>query len=192
MKEQGVVNQILRIVNKYPVLIAGIAIYGYYLTTTVDFFEKSHEGKFSLLDFVLQFDSLFWMWITAFVFIKLQQSRESHFAEERQRIAMQTHLEKSAIANSILKDMTAQLQDTINNPLAIIRMSTEDLREKLESNPDMKKRLDQIDASLRRIHHAIKDVTMYESTRILDMIGDVVKLPDPGSPQRPDREVLDA
>ena len=105
-------------------------------------------------------------------------------------MVMQTHIEKSAIANSIVKDMTAQLQDTINNPLAIIRMSTEDLRNKIKDS-EGRKQLDQIDASLRRIHHAIKDVTMYESTRILDMIGEIVNLPDP-QPQRPDRQVLDA
>jgi signal transduction histidine kinase len=131
------------------------------------------------------------MWVTAFVFIKLQQSRESHFAEERQRIVMQTHLEKSAIANSILKDVTAQLQDTINNPLAIIRLSSEDLRERAAGDKEVVKRLDQIDSSLKRIHHAIKDVAMYESTRILDMISEIVKLPDPGT-QRTDKGVLDA
>lgn len=191
MNANPVVTRVLKILNKYPVVVAGIAIYAYYLTTTVDFFEKSHESSFKFLDFVLQFDSLIWMWVTAFVFIKLQQSRESHFAEERQRMVMQTHIEKSAIANSIVKDMTAQLQDTINNPLAIIRMSTEDLRSKLDADPENRKRLDQIDASLRRIHHAIKDVTMYESTRILDMIGEIVDLPK-SQPRPDDRHVLDA
>lgn len=191
MNPNGMINRLLTILNKYPVVVAGIAIYSYYLATTVDFFEKSHDASFTFLDFVLQFDSLIWMWVTAFVFIKLQQSRENHFAEERQRIAMQTHIEKSAIANSILKDMTAQLQDTINNPLAIIRMNTEDLRDRLEKDPEGRKRLDQIDSSLRRIHHAIKDVTMYESTRILDMIGELVNLPK-SQPPSTDRQILDA
>lgn len=191
MNSFGVVKRALAFAGRYPVIVAAVAIYGYYLTTTVDFFEKSHGTKFTLLDFILQFDSLFWMWITAFVFIKLQQSRESHFQEERQRVAMQTHLEKSALANSILKDITAQLQDTINNPLAIIRMSTEELRDKAKKDDQITKKLDQIDASLRRIHNAIKDVAMYESTRILDMIGELVKLPD-SHPPKQDREVLDA
>lgn len=182
MKAKGLLKRLLAILNKYPVVFAGIVIYAYYLTTTVDFFEKSTNGSLTFLDFVLQFDSLIWMWVAAFVFIKLQQSRERHFSEERQRIAMQTHLEKSAIANSILKNMTAQLQDTINNPLAIIRMSTEELRSKINGDPEGQKRLDQIDASLRRIHHAIKDVSMYESTRILDMIGDIVDLPKSQAP----------
>lgn len=190
MNNSGLVARLLTILNKYPVVIAGIAIYAYYLATTVDFFQKSHDSSFTFLDFVLQFDSLIWMWVAAFVFIKLQQSRESHFAEERQRMVMQTHMEKSAIANSIVKDMTAQLQDTINNPLAIIRMSTEDLRDKLKDSEGLK-RLDQIDASLRRIHHAIKDVTMYESTRILDMIGEIVH-PPVSQPARTDRRILDA
>ncbi|MEP0823417.1 MAG: hypothetical protein HRF44_11270 [Ignavibacterium sp.] len=191
MTSFSIVRKALAFAGRYPVIVAALAIYGYYLTTTLDFFEKSHGGKFTFLDFVLQFDSLFWMWITAFVFIKLQQSRESHFQEERQRLVMQTQIEKSALANSILKDITAQLQDTINNPLAIIRMSTEELRDKVKKDDEITKKLDQIDASLRRVHNAIKDVAMYESTRILDMIGELVKLPD-SRPPRQDREVLDA
>ncbi|GJQ21905.1 MAG: hypothetical protein HBSIN02_22600 [Bacteroidia bacterium] len=186
----GLLRKALVFAGRYPVVVAAVAIYGYYLTTTLDFFEKSHNTKFTFLDFILQFDSLFWMWITAFVFIKLQQSRENQFQEERRRLAMQTHLEKSALASSILKDITAQLQDTINNPLAIIRLSTEEMREKVKKDGDLTRKLDQIDASLRRIHNAIKDVAMYESTRILDMIGELVKLPDP-HPSRHDREVLD-
>lgn len=190
MNSFAFVRKALALAGRYPVIVAAVAIYGYYLTTTVDFFKKSHGSSFGFLDFVLQFDSLFWMWITAFVFIKLQQSRESHFHEERQRMVMQTHLEKSALANSILKDITAQLQDTINNPLAIIRMTTEDLRDRVKKDTEAAKKLDQIDASLRRIHNAIKDVAMYESTRILDMIGELVKIPE-SQPPRPDREVLD-
>jgi signal transduction histidine kinase len=167
----------VEVVKKYPGILAALVIYGYYLATTVDLFEKSQTAHLTTLDFILQFDSLFWMWLTAFVFVKLQKSRESHFVEERQRIVMQTQLEKSALANSILKDITAQLQDTINNPLAIIRMSTEEIRSKFEKHSDVIDRLDQIDASLRRVHNAIKDVAMYEATRILDMIGDVVQAP---------------
>lgn len=191
MKSLAFVKRALALAGRYPVVVAAVAIYGYYLTTTVDFFRKSQGTSFGFLDFVLQFDSLFWMWITAFVFIKLQQSRERYFREERRRMTMQTHLEKSALANSILKDITAQLQDTINNPLAIIRMTTEDLRDRVRKDADAAKKLDQIDASLRRIHNAIKDVAMYESTRILDMIGELVRLPD-SHPPRADREVLDS
>ena len=183
-------TQLASVANKYPVVLAAVVIYGYYLATTVDFFEKSQEAEFSLLDFILQFDSLFWMWLTAFVFVKLQKSRESHFSEEKQRIVMQTHLEKSALANSILKDITSQLQDTINNPLAIIRVSTEEIRSKFEKNSDILKRLDQIDASLRRVHNAIKDVAMYEATRILDMMGEVVGVPT-SNVQRTEQKILD-
>ena len=38
---QSTMNAVGRFFNRYPVVFAAIAIYGYYLTTTLDFFKKS-------------------------------------------------------------------------------------------------------------------------------------------------------
>ncbi len=172
--------------NRYPVVFAAIAIYGYYLTTTVDFFKKSHESDFTFLDFVMQFDSLIWMWLAALVFVKFQQTKEKH-------LAMQARLEKSAVANAILQEITTHLQDTINNPLAIIRLTTEDVRTRSAADPEIVRGMDQIDSSSRRIHNAIKDVTMYESTRILEMLAEATGIrADKGKMNQGDHEVLDA
>jgi len=65
---------------------------------------------------------------------------------------------------------SAKLQDTINNPLAIISVTTDDIRRRCISDPDIVRRLDQIDTSLQRIHVAIKDVAAYESGRILETL----------------------
>ena len=179
--------------NRYPVVFAAIAIYGYYLTTTVDFFKKSHESDFTLLDFVVQFDSLIWMWVTALVFVKFQQVKEKRLIEQQSKLVLQAHLEKSAVANAILQEITTHLQDAINNPLAIIRLTTEDVRRRCESDPDILRGMEQIDSSSRRIHNAIKDVTMYESTRILEMLAEATDIrADKGKKNREDHEVLDA
>lgn len=189
---QSMMKAVGRFFNRYPVVFAAIAIYGYYLTTTLDFFKKSHGANFTFLDFVLQFDSLIWMWIAALVFVKFQQVKEQRLMEQQGRLVMQAHLEKSAVANAILQEITTHLQDAINNPLAIIKLTTEDVRRRVAANPDVIRGMDQIDASSRRIHNAIKDVTMYESTRILEMLADATAIkPEKEMKNREDREVLD-
>jgi hypothetical protein len=163
-------KRISSILQQYSVVVAGLLIYGYYLATTMNFFGRSQNGEMSLLDFVLQFDSLIWMWMTAFVVVKLQQMKEKHFKESQARSTMQAQIEKSTIASNLLKDITMQLQDTINNPLAIISAMTDDIRKKYIVDPELVRKLDQIDASLRRIHNAIKDVKVYQTEQLLEAV----------------------
>ena len=156
--------------NKYPLVIAAVLIYGYYLITSYDVFHRSTSQKLSFFDFVLEYDSLLWMWIAAYVFVKLQQAKEKHFGEQQSRVLMQTQLDKAAIGSKILSEVTAQLQDAINNPLAIIKLMSEDIRKRFLTDPEILRRIDQIDASLRRVHDAIKDVSLYQSHQLLESI----------------------
>jgi signal transduction histidine kinase len=156
--------------RKYPAVIVGIGIFGYYLTTALDLFKKSGKIPLTPIDFILHFDSLIWMWIAAFVFIKLQKTKEKVYGEEIEKLVMQHQIEKSKIASTILNQITKQLQDTINNPLAIIGVMTEDIRKRFIAEPEVMRRLDQIDASLQRIHNAIKDVANYQAVQVLELL----------------------
>lgn len=156
--------------RKYPAVIIGIGIFGYYLTTALDLFKKSGKMQLTPIDFVLHFDSLIWMWIAAYVFIKLQKTKEKFYGEEIERLTIQHQIEKSKIASTILDQITKQLQDTINNPLAIIGVMTEDIRKRFIAEPEVMRRLDQIDASLHRIHNAIKDVANYQAVQVLELL----------------------
>jgi hypothetical protein len=156
--------------KRYPVMIMAVGIFGYYLATALDLFRKSGKVHLSPLDFILQFDSLIWMWIAAFVFIKLQKTKEKFYGEEKERLLIQHQLEKSKIASTILKQITMQLQDTINNPLAIIGVMTEDIRKRFLAEPEVMHRLDQIDTALQRIHNAIKDIATYQTAQVLEAL----------------------
>lgn len=158
---------VLRIVQKYPVVMAGVFIYGYYLTTTLNFFQHTGKGQRSFLDFVLEFDSLIWMWLAAFAFIKLQSVKDKFFKDEKEKLAIRHELQMSTLASNMLKDITKQLQDEINNPLTVISMMSNDIRKKSTEDADTLRRLDQIESSIRRIHLAIKDVATYQSNLLL-------------------------
>ena len=162
-------------IRKYPVVVVAVAMLIYYLTTTLNLFKKSEKMHLSVLDFVLQFDSLIWMWLAAFIFIKLQKTKEKFYGEEREKLMMHHQIEKSKIASTLLKEITKQLQDSINNPLAVIGVMTEDIRKRFFSEPDVMRRLDQIDTALRRIHNAIKDVANYQTAQVLELLQSDIK-----------------
>jgi hypothetical protein len=156
--------------KRYPAIVIAIAIFGYYLTAAIDMFKKTGKMHVTPLDFVMQFNSLIWMWVAAFVFLKLQKTKEKFYGEEREKLVLQHQVEKSKIASALLEQITKQLQDTINNPLAIIGVMTEDIRKRFRGEADVMRRLDQIDASLKRIHNAIKDIATYQTAQVLEAL----------------------
>ncbi len=156
------------LLQRYPMVVAGVLIYGYYLTTTLRFLQQSHAKSTSPIDFILQYSSLLWMWIAAYIYLKLHQAKEKYLVDEQHRLAMRNHLERTAVASKVLNDVVSQLQDTINNPLTVIGIMTEDIRKKFTADDEIRRRLDQIDASMQRIHNAIKDVSAYQSSQLLE------------------------
>ena len=160
----------LQWINKYPLVFSVLGIYGYYLFTTLNFFKKSEVSHLTLLDFVLQYDSLIWMWLVVYVVSRAQAMKQKYEAGTEDKIHLLSEVEKSAVASAVLQSVIRHLQDTINNPLAIISSMTGELRKHTSSNPLVGRQFDQIDESLHRIHNAIKDVEVYESTQLLERL----------------------
>jgi signal transduction histidine kinase len=160
----------LQWINKYPLVFSVLGIYGYYLFTTLNFFKKSEVTHLTLLDFILQYDSLIWMWLVVYVVSRAQVLRQKYEADTANKNHLLSQVEKSAVASSVLQSVIRHLQDTINNPLAIISSTTEALRKNNSSDPHVSRQFDQIEESLHRIHNAIKDVEVYESTQLLEQL----------------------
>ncbi len=160
----------LQWINKYPLVFSVLGIYGYYLCTTLNFFKKSEVTHLTLLDFVLQYDSLIWMWLVVYVVSRAQGLKQKYESDAVNKNHLLSEVEKSAVASSVLQSVIRHLQDTINNPLAIISSTTEELRKHNSSDPHVSRQFDQIEESLHRIHNAIKDVEVYESTQLLERL----------------------
>ena len=60
--------------------------------------------------------------------------------------------------------------------LAIIGSTTDEMRKRTSSDPYLSCQFDHIEASLQRIHNAIKDVQVYESTELLKQLHRQVSL----------------
>lgn len=157
-------------INRYPLVFSVLSIYGYYFFTTVNFFKKSEVAHLNLFDFILQYDSLIWMWLVVYVVSRAQTLKQKYESDTANRIHVLSEIEKSAVASGVLQSVIRHLQDTINNPLAIIGSMTEELRKHSSSDPRISRQFDQIEESLHRIHNAIKDVEVYESTQLLEQL----------------------
>ncbi len=152
--------------EKYFILVAAVIIYGYYLLTSIDLIEHS-STKRGFLDYLLQFDSLFLMWVVAAVFIHLQKVRREKKEEQVYRQKIQLEFDRQRIHLQLLDEITALLQDNVNNPLAVISITSPTIRKKFANDEEILGWLDRIDASLQRVHATINDIKAYQTQKIV-------------------------
>jgi hypothetical protein len=155
------------IVSKYPVVVAGVVIYLYYLGTTVDFLGHA-TGKKTFWEYIIQFDSLIFLWIASAALIQLQSAKKEKLREEENRRSMERLIDRQEVYSGLLKDIMMLLQDNVNNPLAIISTTTEEIRRKFNNDAEILRWLDRIDGAMTRIHHTIRDLEAYEARKLLE------------------------
>lgn len=165
---------IKNLVLKYPVIVAGIVIYAYYLFTTVDLFGQP-GGKRTFWEYIVQFDSLIFLWIASAALIQLQIAKKSQKQEEEGRRSVERLLDRQEVVGSLLKDIMMLLQDNVNNPLAIISTTTQEIRKKFNDDPEIMRWLDRIDGAMVRIHHTIRDLESYESRKLIETTTEALK-----------------
>ncbi len=158
--------------SRYPVIIAALLIYLYYLLASVDLFH--HKEKQSFLDYVMRFGSLFFLWLAAAAVIQMQKLKKSMKEEEERRREIERVLDHQQIYNTLMKDITMLLQDNVNNPLAIIGMTTQEIRRRFETDPEIIRWLDRIDGAMKRIHNTIRDLQSYEAQKLIETSRDIL------------------
>ncbi|HCV43102.1 MAG TPA: hypothetical protein DGH68_06430 [Bacteroidetes bacterium] len=152
--------------EKYFILVAAVVIYSYYLLTSINLIENS-STKRGFLDYLLQFDSLILMWVIAAVFIQLQKYRREKKEEQDYRQKIQFEFDRQRIHLQLLDEITSLLQDNVNNPLAVISITSHTIRRKFENDDEILGWLDRIDASLQRVHATINDIKAYQTQKIV-------------------------
>ena len=153
-------------IDKYSIIVSGIVIYLYFLLSSFDML-RSREVTRGPLDFILQFDSLILMWVIAVVVIQLQKYRKQVREQEEYRQKVQLAYDRQRTKLQVLDDITSLLQDNINNPLAIISVSSQSLHRKYEQDAETAGWLDRIDSALQRVHTTINDIKAYKAQEIV-------------------------
>ena len=144
-------------IDKYSIVVSGVVIYLYFLLSSFDML-RSREVARGPLDFILQFDSLILMWVIAVVVIQLAKYRKQTREQEVYRQKVQLEYDRQRTKLQVLDDITSLLQDNINNPLAIISVSSQNLHRKHENDSETIGWLDRIDSALQRVHTTINDI----------------------------------
>ena len=162
------------LVDRYPALVAAVVIYSYYLLTSISLF-RHHGEKQSILDYVMDFDSLFFLWLAAAALLQVQKMRKATRAERERLHTMERVLDRQQIYTHLINDISMLLQDSVNNPLAVIAVTTQEIRRKFEKDEEIIRWLDRIDGAMNRIHDTIRDIQMYESQKMLETTTDVLK-----------------
>lgn len=167
-------NKVRKFVEKYPVLVAAIIIYLYYLLTSVSFFSQETK-KYSILDYIMEFDSLFFLWLAAAALLQVQRVRREYKQEEEKRRKVERVLDRQQIYNTLIKDVTMLLQDNVNNPLAVIAVTTQEIRKRFETDQEIVRWLDRIDGAMKRIHNTIRDLQSYEAQKLIESATEVLE-----------------
>ncbi len=155
-----------KIIDRYPVIFSALLIYTYYLLVSIDLFAHFKEKK-SIVDYVLRFDALIWMWVAVAAFLQVLKYRRRHSEESEARGMYQHELERQQAQHELLNDITSLLQDNINNPLAIISLRTQDLRRKFEESQEVLLWANGIESAVKRIERTVRELKSYETQRIL-------------------------
>lgn len=156
----------LAFIDKYSIVVAGIVIYIYFLLSSFDMM-RTRDASRTALDYLLQFDSLILTWVIAVVVIQLQKYRKQTREQEEYRQRVQLEYDRQRTKLHVVDEITSLLQDNINNPLAIISVSSQNLHRKHEGDQETTAWLDRIDTALQRVHTTINDIKAYQTQKIV-------------------------
>ncbi|TAK53400.1 MAG: hypothetical protein EPO24_14440 [Bacteroidetes bacterium] len=164
-------------VERYPIIIAASVIYLYYLITSLDLFEHLAQKR-TFFDFIVQFDSLILLWLVAAAFLQVLKYRKAHKKEEERRREMERIIDRQKIYKQIVNDVTMLLQDSVNNPLAVISVTTQELRRRYEKDDDMVRWIGRIETSVARINDTMRGLRGYEAEKMLESTTQIVMAKD--------------
>lgn len=141
---------------RYPAILAAYIIYSYYFISTMDFYIHFKQRHFGTSEALQHFDTLLWMWLLAYLLVRVIELRERLHQNEREMLEKQHDIELKETQIQTLHEVIMTLKHEINNPLAIILGYTRLLRKQV-NDADALKKIDEIEHASQRINHAIKE-----------------------------------
>ena len=163
-------NKSKSLAERYPIVIAALFMYGYYLASSYDLFihTEAHGEKKSFFDYVLQYNSLIFMWLATLIYVRTRKNIKSEKETQHER-EMERLLDRQMVFHQLMNEVIPLLQDKVNNPLAIISVTNQEMRRKFISDHDMLHKINRMESAVHRIHSTIRDLESYEARKILEM-----------------------
>lgn len=155
------------IIKRYPIVTVGVILCSYYLLISINLFQ-THNQNFTFIQYLLQFDSLIFMWLAFAVYMAMQRTKQEHQQEIIKRYEVEKQIEIQNIHTRVINEISTLLQDNVNNPLAVISITSKEIRRRFEKDQEIIRWLDRIDSSMQRIHNTIRDIQLYQTQKIVE------------------------
>ena len=164
-------------VSQYPAILAAYFIYGYYFISTMDFYISWKTKHFGATEAISHFDTLLWMWVLSWMFVKVIELKEKLHKEQNEVLAHKQALEVREAELRTMNEVVMTLKHQINNPLAII-LGYIRLTLKKNTDEEIAKKLSEIEIAAQRINTAMKEFSLIEIYKTTDSpVGPLVQLP---------------
>lgn len=176
VKMKKVLKSVREFILRYPAILASYFIYSYYFISTMDFYIAFKNKHFSATDALQHFDMLLWMWLLAYVLVKVIGLRERLHQQEKEMLEQQHNIKLKETQIQTLHEVIMTLKHEINNPLAIILGYTRLLKKQVTES-DAAKKIEEIEIASQRINHVLKEFStaqVYEVTE--SPVGNLVEL----------------
>jgi len=142
---------------KHPAVLSGYIIYAYFFITTMQFYRDMKLTHFRAFNVVQRFDALIWMWLLAFVLVKVIEYRQRLAEEEQLRLEQQRELELKTAQVATIHQMIRTLQHQINNPLTVILLYIQRSMRRSDLGPELREGLTEMKSSAERIVAILHD-----------------------------------
>lgn len=143
-------------VLRYPAILASYFIYSYYFISTMEFYIKFKHRHFGTTEALQHFDTLLWMWVMAYILVKVIELRERLHKREKELLEQTYDIQLKETQIQTLHEVITTLKHEINNPLAIILGYTRLLKKNIP-DVEMVKKVEEIEMASQRINHALKE-----------------------------------
>lgn len=170
--QSSIRTKIQRVVEKYGILIAGVIIFAYYLWAAIDLF-SSPSPRRGFQGYFFQFSSVLLLWGLAYVGAKLFDHKKKQREEQEKNLLIIQEYERRKMQLQLLDEVQTALNDTVNNPLAVISVSASSIRERFAPDAEILAYLDSIDGALKRVREVLADFQSYHTKKIVQSIQSV-------------------
>ena len=141
--------------TKYPAVLSAYVIYSYLFISMIRLFLKVKFRTVQAGDFFDIFSALPFMWLLAVSLVKIIETRNTLHEIEKQRLLDSQQLQMKETQLATMKEVVRGLQHHINNPLAIISLSTTRLKRAAQCNRAILESADEIEYAYKRIGSAL-------------------------------------
>ena len=158
--------------ERHSVLLAGIFILVYFVWAAIDLFTNPNARR-DFDGYFFQFGSVVMLWGIVFLGAKVFDYKKKQKEEQERNRAIVQEYERRKMQLELLDEISLLLNDTVNNPLAVISMSASTIRERFEPDGEILAYLDTIDGALARMREVLANFKSHQTTKIVKAIGNV-------------------